>query len=100
TPPYIYSLSLPDALPIYRHRRHHHHPQRHQYTGNDQVDDEEGDKYREPDLEGGLQFAGNESGYKNTQRNLVRAIHFGHIGHIGRSEEHTSELQSRENLVC
>src|SRR5690606_41389727 len=23
-----------------------------------------------------------------------------HIGEVGRSEEHTSELQSRENLVC
>src|SRR5690606_39804927 len=31
-------------------------------------------------------------------RRLV-ATH-GHVDHVGRSEEHTSELQSRENLVC
>src|SRR5207302_10093553 len=31
---------------------------------------------------------------------IVKGFGFGLIGNIARSEEHTSELQSRENLVC
>src|SRR5690606_41419680 len=39
---------------------------------------------------------------RNTGRNFfVFNAHFDHIGQVARrSEEHTSELQSRENLVC
>src|SRR5207302_10888327 len=31
---------------------------------------------------------------------LFRGAQLGHLGLAARSEEHTSELQSRENLVC
>src|SRR5690606_41341152 len=51
-----------------------------------------------------------ESGQRFTSRALLRLAHalgvspewleFGHAPAAYRSEEHTSELQSRENLVC
>src|SRR5690606_40754047 len=34
------------------------------------------------------------------QAALQQLCHWDSNGHAGRSEEHTSELQSRENLVC
>src|SRR5690606_2759860 len=48
---------------------------------------------------------GNEVGVRNeyTRSKIVRAEHrhrFAGLHEKGRSEEHTSELQSRENLVC
>src|SRR5258708_19804561 len=34
------------------------------------------------------------------QRNLKRLLGYSSIAHAGRSEEHTSELQSPDHLVC
>src|SRR2546429_1784031 len=66
----IYTLSLHDALPIWGGERRQHHPPP--------------DRRRE-DVEG-----------------LRRGSPVGglHRGRCGRSEEHTSELQSRLHLVC
>src|SRR5690606_42049530 len=74
----IYTLSLHDALPISVHpavRKGRHLPQeRHRQLG-----------------PGGPDRAGQRAGDRQPRLALRRA---------GRSEEHTSELQSRENLVC
>src|SRR5690606_42037515 len=94
--PAIHSLSLHDALPISFMTSHY--PSRHLIHGH--ISDEQQNVARSmpnwldaevttlPDL---LKSAGYATG------------HFGkwHLGSgPGRSEEHTSELQSRENLVC
>src|SRR3712207_7089186 len=72
----IYTLSLHDALPIYRRRRRH--PDR-------------GEPHR-PDravLGHHLGGTGGDAGRRHPSGAAV-----------GRSEEHTSELQSRQYLVC
>src|SRR6266511_5135926 len=40
------------------------------------------------------------TGHRQLLTTLDRPQFFGELGVLGRSEEHTSELQSRENLVC
>src|SRR3546814_15092528 len=47
--------------------RQHHHAQRHQRRGDDQVDDEEGQKDQEADLERGLELAGDEGGQQDRE---------------------------------
>src|SRR5690606_42158214 len=69
----IYTLSLHDALPISRSRRRRRH-------------------HRAPGLDHALDQAGAIA--IRHIRGLVR------VPDDQRSEEHTSELQSRENLVC
>src|SRR5439155_22563359 len=74
----IYTLSLHDALPISPHRRHPSHGPghvRHRPYRQDQ---------RRP-------------GCRGLHRLLRRAVR---RTPVGRSEEHTSELQSRGHLVC
>src|SRR3712207_9072857 len=75
----IYTLSLHDALPICRHRR-----------GDDRLvqagDQHAGDERREDQVD--------PAPGEDEQRCVVRG------GRGGRSEEHTSELQSRQYLVC
>src|SRR5690606_41402951 len=80
----IYTLSLHDALPIFRPGRAH----------------DEGDRA----ALGGL---GRPLTAQPRQGAIARAVlhphHLAAVDHgdlAGRSEEHTSELQSRENLVC
>src|SRR5207302_9489242 len=72
-PPHTSPLSLPDALPIYACRYHRHRPPLFRRPGPAGM--------RQVARIGGLAFLLLEQ----CQR---------------RSEEHTSELQSRENLVC
>src|SRR5271165_7452804 len=45
--------------------------------------------------DGGLNVAPNLEQKKQIVQNAIEVMHC-----LGRSEEHTSELQSRENLVC
>src|SRR3712207_8362073 len=80
----IYTLSLHDALPIYvellgdqlgHHRLRAVPPER-----------------------AGVQRRGDGAGGVDAQRHALRAA--GHRGVRLRSEEHTSELQSRQYLVC
>src|SRR5688572_33200690 len=70
----IYTLSLHDALPICHHRPQHYHDQAKHLPAH------QGEVHRfPPDLR----------------------FQAGRIGDaLGRSEEHTSELQSQSNLVC
>src|SRR3712207_8464471 len=71
----IYTLSLHDALPIYVHPGSgHHHP------GNDLV--------AIGDADHSVEAVGAEHGFDAVRDQLAR------------SEEHTSELQSRQYLVC
>src|SRR3712207_8737157 len=70
----IYTLSLHDALPIL-------------------------------DIVGGLRRAAIGAGLPGGGLQLIAKIplhqrQMGHLGHVARSEEHTSELQSRQYLVC
>src|SRR5260370_33703407 len=66
----IYTLSLHDALPICR-------------------------------IHLGLDLRVGVRGFALLARQGLRRIHIGQkVGLIGRSEEHTSELQSHLNLVC
>src|SRR5690606_39725293 len=79
----IYALSLHDALPIYRLRSFHH--------GDDQLPDPgvhhlpAGPHRQSADCE--------KEGRRGAERSKRGRT-------PDRSEEHTSELQSRENLVC
>src|SRR3712207_7902198 len=82
----IYTLSLHDALPIWQHR-----------TGGEQVVPPGRDLRRRNDA--GL--CERTTGWLNGEQRLARE----HRGQYGfrvrpRSEEHTSELQSRQYLVC
>src|SRR5438067_10752623 len=74
---YIYTLSLHDALPIYPHRKRA------------QVRTPHGDARRGRKIE-------------RPSRDVRPAIdhRHGRTSRDGRSEEHTSELQSRFDLVC
>src|SRR5690606_41908498 len=83
-----YSLSLHDALPIFGHRRQ----QWDQDEGDLEEVDEEAEEedhrvheHQEADL---------------AARQLVEQVLDPDLAVDRRSEEHTSELQSRENLVC
>src|SRR5690606_34283819 len=51
---------------------------------------------------GSLQIRGQRSGYTDGNHNSPLIVLDGMFfyGELSRSEEHTSELQSRENLVC
>src|SRR5690606_40480776 len=84
-----YSLSLPDALPIYRsHRAERRIVQSPVYVGC---------------LLRHLRPRGSERLQREDTRGRHRRVQFfppRHHGISSRSEEHTSELQSRENLVC
>src|SRR5438874_6847412 len=71
----IYTLSLHDALPIWRHRRRRTAP---------------GD---------GVRIGATVARVAVANRARVLATKF-HRREFGRSEEHTSELQSRRDLVC
>src|SRR5688572_32104936 len=70
----IYTLSLHDALPIYRHRRHR--------------DGQAGRPVRR------RQPAARRRGRER------RRVQQRRRDRVARSEEHTSELQSQSNLVC
>src|SRR5690606_41390307 len=93
--PEIYTLSLHDALPIstLESRVGHYYQMEDTYlVGREKV----------------REFARAVQDYHPAHWNLATAADLGHPGLIApltftsapRSEEHTSELQSRENLVC
>src|SRR5690606_41399869 len=91
-PPELYTLSLHDALPIYHGpRRRHPRPrgclqQRERLAG-------PGDRP--------AKGAGNVTDVSELRRQLREAGRYMLDNELAwRSEEHTSELQSRENLVC
>src|SRR5207302_9948344 len=52
--------------------------------------------------DGGRRAAGRRATVRGGGGRFVRTVPGGAVRHVGgaRSEEHTSELQSRENLVC
>src|SRR5690606_41925799 len=79
----IYDRSLHGALPISAH--HHPGSLRHRLL-------------HEPDQAGSV-LTGHDPP-EVAARRRVRAVHPGDLAGQQRSEEHTSELQSRENLVC
>src|SRR5690606_41646600 len=88
----VYTLSLHDALPIYRLVGDPHRALRRGELGDRGLGGELPALALEPGRAQGQQ-----------QRRVEAALHVGDLGlgHLeGRSEEHTSELQSRENLVC
>src|SRR5690606_40925774 len=91
-PTQLSTLSLHDALPILLH-------------------DAGADPARLVALKAELIGQGRRVRLERAPRNLKALLdslaasgyrHFAHVGHAAsaRSEEHTSELQSRENLVC
>src|SRR5690606_40545740 len=91
TPPVINTLSLHDALPISTDGSDPPHPYRGQHRSQTVLG---GQSVAAVDLHGLIDGAHGDLGS-------------GVLGHVGglarrtvRSEEHTSELQSRENLVC
>src|SRR5690606_41400138 len=93
----IYTLSLHDALPIYLKKQHH--SARHWCYA-----------YQIGTFENQIQFRANDDGEPNNSAGMpiygqiqsfeVTNILIVVVRYFGRSEEHTSELQSRENLVC
>src|SRR5690606_41434546 len=90
--PDLYTLSLPDALPIFlaADDREHRRPVRLELGRTDAPEEPELAQVLGPGL-----GDGREGGV--VQDGVRRLAH--RRGHL-RSEEHTSELQSRENLVC
>src|SRR5690606_41689414 len=83
-----YTLALPDALPIYR-RHHDGQVFDHAHGGDDRIDGEH--RVQHHDLGHDDPEAGVHARPRGVRAAVVDAL---------RSEEHTSELQSRENLVC
>src|SRR3712207_2418924 len=79
----IYTLSLHDALPIFRGEAHARQPLERGAIGGGAL----GGRGRRPEV-----------GVVVLQ--LVVVPHVRHGMHAVRSEEHTSELQSRQYLVC
>src|SRR5690606_41298753 len=81
----FYTLSLPDALPIFGPPRH---------PGERPAHREEDEEDQGADMRDGLLCGHLRTGARAHRRTLRG-------GRVeGRSEEHTSELQSRENLAC
>ena len=52
------------------HRRQHHHAHRHQHRGHHHVDDDEGQKEQEADLEDAAQFGDHEGRHEDLQRQI------------------------------
>src|SRR5690606_39703682 len=90
TPPLPSTLSLHDALPIL-------HPGHARPTASGAEGNDPGQPAVDHERPPGVAGAGVLAAFR-----VARAEHAGrHEAEIGlRSEEHTSELQSRENLVC
>src|SRR5207302_11120090 len=94
TYPHIYALSLHDALPICAR----------QYVRNGR--DRRGRDHRASTRKLPVDAQGHHRNAESAPSDLpqnsgVRTLRTHREGlHLGRSEEHTSELQSRENLVC
>src|SRR5438093_6589841 len=83
-----YALSLHDALPI------SHHGRLQEYAGTDDRADDK--RRRAPEAE-----AADERAWLGGHQRCVSEIHAcTRSSSTGRSEEHTSELQSLTNLVC
>src|SRR3712207_8367207 len=80
-PTEIYPFPLPDALPTYADLAPPRHRQPHQERADVGAGDEQ-DQQREP------------PGHRPRQEQVPA------LADAGRSEEHTSELQSRQYLVC
>src|SRR5690606_40610801 len=87
SPSDTYSLSLHDALPIYAHLVL---VLAHRHTGEALL------HHEGADAPGALRLVGHGEDHEDVGLVAVGDEHLGAV----RSEEHTSELQSRENLVC
>src|SRR5690606_41346862 len=88
-PPHSYALSLHDALPIYPARFERRPNLAVSIIANGDVESERFDDYRKAASE-------QAAAYQD-----VTTLYIGdRLDVEPRSEEHTSELQSRENLVC
>src|SRR5690606_41301476 len=90
----LYSLSLHDALPIWPRRRAHRRSERPRAA---RAGAPRGDTRRPAADRGGARMPCRAGGGAHDPRDR-RELPAAAAG--GRSEEHTSELQSRENLVC
>src|SRR5690606_41921488 len=84
----LYALSLHDALPILDVPDRDHVLRAVRMNGETANDDP------------GLEVVVRRAYVRLVHHDLVRAVGLGRDGAVLRSEEHTSELQSRENLVC
>src|SRR5690606_41942659 len=90
-----YSLSLHDALPIYEKARA-------DYLRLLQLPPGETNTVmfqKSASASGTMQITTAQSGLSHVLLNSVGMCEY-YLGRYPRSEEHTSELQSRENLVC
>src|SRR5690606_41069141 len=90
----IYSLSLHDALPIFEALLHRGHVRQVPVLGELHLFDPAGAEL----LHGDFAEVGAVAGAIELARSEAWETVGGPVDH--RSEEHTSELQSRENLVC
>src|SRR5690606_41942285 len=93
----LYTLSLHDALPIYGGTHHVHQPQRSRTTAGCLTHRRKGVCSLTGLRNHDAQRAIRDDGVAIAELRCV--LHF-HRKASQRSEEHTSELQSRENLVC
>src|SRR5690606_40744513 len=96
----IYTLSLHDALPIYTSD-----PYLYMRTTDDGrfLIGGEDEEFRNPEKRDqllGEKSVKLEKDFKKVFEDKSFITDFTWAGTFGRSEEHTSELQSRENLVC
>src|SRR5690606_15619852 len=55
--------------------------------GNDHIDDQKGDEYDEPDLEGGFQLTGDIGRHQYFHRYLIRAFDFSVFGNPGKQSD-------------
>src|SRR5207302_10792130 len=92
-PPELSTLSLPDALPISMRGRGL--PPHHLLSGSAGCDGDLHHPHR-----GGPGGSAGAAGERQSARDRQPAQRPAFRGLARRSEEHTSELQSRENLVC
>src|SRR5690606_42074106 len=88
--PELSPLPLHDALPICRDTHHKEGDDEHAFAA-DQVTEVSGDDT--PERPG-------EKRHAKGRERQQKASDLSRVGEEDRSEEHTSELQSRENLVC
>src|SRR5690606_41356422 len=98
--PRIHPLSLHDALPISRRVAHPSSPRTAGFLDTSRARSYVRDppKYRDPSAAQEVSMIAGNAYTTDRIRNVVFLGHGG-CGKTTRSEEHTSELQSRENLV-
>src|SRR5690606_41627681 len=96
----IYSLSLHDALPIYAEVRHGHGIAVHRIVAGDRPHAVDAMRHDLVAVEIEVHPVGVAASLLAAENAAVEGARLLDVGDRERSEEHTSELQSRENLVC